>query len=200
MTPEQLSQIQQGLITLGFFKGAADGEFGPLTRAAIGKYQEAKGLPESNFLPKEQRQALLKGRTVGSVGSSNPGGNSAASAPSQASLPKATSKGCGGFGQRIVETVEDEATRLLAGRGSMPSQLKTRYGSAVVFAKACQLGLGGIVSKTNGEFLQERQEPQLAEDDQPGFRQDVRRRPARPGGQSFLARFAWRARPRLSFV
>jgi peptidoglycan hydrolase-like protein with peptidoglycan-binding domain len=60
MTPEQLSQIQQALSTLGFFNGEADGEFGPVTRAAIRKYQESKGLPQSDHLSMEQRQALLQ--------------------------------------------------------------------------------------------------------------------------------------------
>ena len=46
---------------------------------------------------------------------------------------------------------------------------------AVVFAEACEFGLEGIVSKRAGQLLQERQEPQLAKDDQPEFRQDVTR-------------------------
>ena len=43
----------------------------------------------------------------------------------------------------------------------------------VVFAKACELGLEGIVSKRAGSFYKERKEPQLVEDDQPELRQDV---------------------------
>jgi peptidoglycan hydrolase-like protein with peptidoglycan-binding domain/uncharacterized protein YecT (DUF1311 family) len=79
LTPERLSQIQQGLITLGFFQGEADGQFGPLTRAAIRNYQEANALPLSDFLARDQRHALLEGRTVRSVVvPSNAGGNSAA--------------------------------------------------------------------------------------------------------------------------
>ena len=88
MTPEQLSQIQQALITLGFFHGEADGEFGPLTRAAIRRYQEAKGLPQNDFLSNEQRQALLEGGTVRSVvDGSNARANSA---PSQGTPPQSS--------------------------------------------------------------------------------------------------------------
>ena len=61
MTPEQLAQIQQALITLGFLNGEADGEFGPMTRDAIRKYQEANGFPQSDYLSMQQRRTLLEG-------------------------------------------------------------------------------------------------------------------------------------------
>jgi hypothetical protein len=35
------------------------------------------------------------------------------------------------------------------------------------------MGLEGIVSKRRGQLQQEREKPQLAEDQEPGFRQDV---------------------------
>jgi hypothetical protein len=43
----------------------------------------------------------------------------------------------------------------------------------VVFAKACELGLEGIVSKDQGSLC--RSEPRLAQDQEPEFRQDVTR-------------------------
>jgi hypothetical protein len=44
---------------------------------------------------------------------------------------------------------------------------------AIVFAKACELGLEGICVETGGQLLSEREKPQLAEDEEPEFRQDV---------------------------
>jgi tetratricopeptide (TPR) repeat protein len=80
MTPEQLFQIQQALITPGFFHGEADGEFGPVTRAAVRRYQEANGFPQSDYLSREQRQALLERQTARSA---NAEGSSATGTPSQ---------------------------------------------------------------------------------------------------------------------
>jgi hypothetical protein len=47
---------------------------------------------------------------------------------------------------------------------------------AVVFAKACELGLEGIVSN-GGQPLQELAEPSLAQNQEPRFRQDVTQMP-----------------------
>ena len=44
---------------------------------------------------------------------------------------------------------------------------------ALVFAKACELGLEGILSKLAGRLYRVREEPQLAEDEEPEFCQDV---------------------------
>jgi hypothetical protein len=43
----------------------------------------------------------------------------------------------------------------------------------VVFAKACELGLEGIVSKRAGSLYRSGAEPQLAEGQESGFHQDV---------------------------
>ena len=64
---EQLFEIQEALAALGFFDGEADGEFGPLTRAAIRRYQKANGLPQNNFLTIAQSKALLEGQTARST-------------------------------------------------------------------------------------------------------------------------------------
>jgi peptidoglycan hydrolase-like protein with peptidoglycan-binding domain len=64
LTPERLAKIQQALIGLGFLNGEADGEFGPATRAAIRKYQEANDFPQSDFLSAEQRESLVIGRVA----------------------------------------------------------------------------------------------------------------------------------------
>jgi hypothetical protein len=49
---------------------------------------------------------------------------------------------------------------------------------AVVFAKACELGLEGIVSKRAGSFYQSGKSGKLAEGQEPEFRQDVDRGPS----------------------
>ena len=70
LSPEQLVQIQQALITGGYLDDNADGEFGPGTRNAIRQYQEATRLSQSNYLSTAQRQALLAG-SVGTTGVGN---------------------------------------------------------------------------------------------------------------------------------
>jgi hypothetical protein len=84
MTPEEFFEIQEALATLGFFDGEADGEFGPLTRAAIRRYQKANGFPQSNFLTIAQSKALLEGQTARAT---NTEGSSARTALSQETGP-----------------------------------------------------------------------------------------------------------------
>jgi Putative peptidoglycan binding domain len=58
LSPEQRAQFQTGLITLGLLNDGADGEFGPITRAAIKRFQNQFGEPESGFLTPMQRTRL----------------------------------------------------------------------------------------------------------------------------------------------
>ena len=129
MTPEQLFQIQQALITLGFFYGEADGEFGPMTRTAIRRYQAANNLPQNDFLSNEQRVALSGEGTVRSVADASHAG--ATSAPSQGTPPPPSPpqqsaspqpalakpfaepgrQYCNGFGATVAQVVNDEAER-----------------------------------------------------------------------------------------
>ena len=50
--------VQRGLTGLKFEAGPADGLFGKKTRGSIKAWQEAKGLPETGYLTKEQAEAL----------------------------------------------------------------------------------------------------------------------------------------------
>jgi bifunctional non-homologous end joining protein LigD len=73
--------------------------------------------------------------------------------------------------QHPLEKRRETLMRLIAkrrGDGILFSEALAEEG-AVVFAKACELGLEGIVSKRAGK----RAEPQLAEDQERKFRQDV---------------------------
>jgi bifunctional non-homologous end joining protein LigD len=77
--------------------------------------------------------------------------------------------------QRPLEKRREALARLVAkrrGDGIEFSEALVDEG-AVVFAKACELGLEGIVSKRAGS-LSLRQKPQLAEDKKTGFREDVK--------------------------
>ena len=58
LSREQRSQVQRGLVALGFDPGPADGLFGPKTRAAIWDWQSAKGLEASGYLTREEAEAL----------------------------------------------------------------------------------------------------------------------------------------------
>ena len=58
LTPEQRANIQARLVTLGFLSDEPDGEFGPNTRSAIRKFQEANGFAQSVFLTAQQRNVL----------------------------------------------------------------------------------------------------------------------------------------------
>lgn len=59
LSPEERSRLQAGLIALGFLDNEPDGEFGPVTRAAIRKFQNERGLPQTGYLSAEQRARLL---------------------------------------------------------------------------------------------------------------------------------------------
>jgi hypothetical protein len=65
LSPEERANIQSRLVSLGLMTGASDGEFGPSTRAAIRKFQQANGFQESAYLTAEQRQVLLASGKLG---------------------------------------------------------------------------------------------------------------------------------------
>ena len=51
--------VQQGLASLGYAPGPADGQFGPATRRAVWEWQEAKGFAETGYLTREQADTLV---------------------------------------------------------------------------------------------------------------------------------------------
>ena len=119
MTPEQLSQIQQALITLGFFNGEADGKFGPVTRAAIRKYQQANGFPQSDYLSMEQRQALASAPSTVPLSQGTPPQSSPPQQPAPAQraedkLASRSGNGCGGLGVVTIDEIEKIATEMNA--------------------------------------------------------------------------------------
>ena len=78
--------IQQRLLSQGFDPGAPDGLFGPRTRAAIRRWQEARGEPPTGYLTAADIEALRGGAPPGPA---RPG--PAAAAPTAAEPPATAS-------------------------------------------------------------------------------------------------------------
>jgi hypothetical protein len=57
-TRQRVSRIQQGLASIGYSHGRADGIFGPRTRAAIRAFQAAEGLPTTGKVSTHLETAL----------------------------------------------------------------------------------------------------------------------------------------------
>jgi tetratricopeptide (TPR) repeat protein len=77
MSPEDHAQLQTRFVALGHFYGEPDGEFGPLTREAIKRFQMQSGEPASDFLTRAQRTRLAdspapSGPVIANPGSSTP--------------------------------------------------------------------------------------------------------------------------------
>ena len=52
-------RVQRGLIALNYPAGAVDGLFGPVTRGAIRRWQQAKGFAATGYLTRAQADALI---------------------------------------------------------------------------------------------------------------------------------------------
>lgn len=59
LSPEDHAKLQQALISRGFLRGDADGEFGEDTRAAIVRYHQNSGIADGVFLSVSERTDLL---------------------------------------------------------------------------------------------------------------------------------------------
>jgi peptidoglycan hydrolase-like protein with peptidoglycan-binding domain len=57
---QDVSALQQRLISLGYFSGPASGYFGPATETAVKKFQKANGIPETGYVASITRAALNK--------------------------------------------------------------------------------------------------------------------------------------------
>ena len=51
--------VQQGLVSLGYLAGIADGLFGPSTREALRQWQRGKGFTATGYLTREQADTLM---------------------------------------------------------------------------------------------------------------------------------------------
>lgn len=63
-TGEAVLEVQRLLSTLGFEPGSADGEFGPLTEAAVGAFQRGQGLVDDGVIGDATWAALDTAATV----------------------------------------------------------------------------------------------------------------------------------------
>lgn len=55
-------QVQQALYRLGYYQGPVDGIFGPLTRAAIRRFQHNIGAEITGYLTAEEAHRLVRAR------------------------------------------------------------------------------------------------------------------------------------------
>ena len=79
--------VQQGLASLGYAPGPADGLFGTRTREAIRRYQSEKGFEETEYLTGEESQALAALGEGGGTGAGESGGGTSGSATSRTRAP-----------------------------------------------------------------------------------------------------------------
>lgn len=70
LTPEQHVDVQRALIGGNFLQAEADGEFGPITRDAIKRFQERSGFPQTGVLAGSQLRLLLPGSDTPPAGPS----------------------------------------------------------------------------------------------------------------------------------
>ena len=62
MSDANRRQVQEGLQRLDYYRGPVDGIFGPLTRAAMRRYQHEIGADTTGYLTKEEVTASVTNR------------------------------------------------------------------------------------------------------------------------------------------
>ena len=62
MSAADRRQVQEALRRLGYYKGPADGIFGPLTRAAIRRFQQDVRSDATGYLTADQANRLVTPR------------------------------------------------------------------------------------------------------------------------------------------
>jgi len=62
MSAADRRQVQEALRRLGYYKGPADGIFGPLTRAAIRRFQQNTRSDATGYLTEDQANRLVTPR------------------------------------------------------------------------------------------------------------------------------------------
>jgi peptidoglycan hydrolase-like protein with peptidoglycan-binding domain len=61
MSAADRRQVQEALHRLGHYEGPVDGIFGPLTRAAIRRFQQDNGADVTGYLTADQANRLVTG-------------------------------------------------------------------------------------------------------------------------------------------
>ena len=119
--------IQQGLRNEGFDPGAADGLFGPRTRGALRRWQEAREMPATGYLDSAQAERLRAAGAPERVASGERPGGRAARAESSGSMPRPAAS-CEGWGtEEFFDTAPAEAVTACLGAGADP-HTPTEYG------------------------------------------------------------------------
>ena len=83
MRGDEVREIQQALITLGYLKGTADGVFGNNTENAVRKFQKKNKLTVDGLVGAKTKELLLSKSSGASSSSGNSSGNASGSSASQ---------------------------------------------------------------------------------------------------------------------
>ena len=112
--------IQQGLRNEGFDPGAPDGLFGPRTRGALRRWQEARGMPPTGYLDSTQAERLRAAGTPERVAVGERSSPGAAHEESSGSVAPASASCEGSDTGAFFETATAEGVRACLAAGLDP--------------------------------------------------------------------------------
>ena len=161
MQGEEVRELQQALIDLGYLKGTADGIFGNKTEIAVRKFQKKNKLSADGLAGTKTRQ-LIMGKAAGKASSAagtaqaNASAASSSSSSSSSSASSASSQGfsgnysslrIGSSGSRVV-TLQKALISLNYLSGSADGQFGKKTLSAVMeFQRVNKLSADGVAGK-----------------------------------------------------
>lgn len=137
----EVTQLQQQLKQLGYFNRRATGNFGPLTKAAVMRFQENEGL-NPNGVVDEETQAALENR----LGSETQNSENNTNTPTQSISSRPTLRK--GDRSEAVKSLQQILTKTGAYDGQINGVFDAETLKAVKqFQRSSGLGVDGIVGK-----------------------------------------------------